>query len=358
MEMVSIIVPVYKVESYLRDCVDSILAQTYENIQVILVDDGSPDSCGAICDAYAAGDRRVLALHKENGGVSSARNFGLEHAEGTYITFCDSDDRYTPDWIGQLMEAMEKYHPDVVVGGFTYMAEDGALGDAYPHETGHWKLSSEREKEEYCFAMAMQQRHGGEIWDRLFRRDLILENGLRFSEDCGNYAEDLGFVISYSMYAERVAAIESCGYCYRIRGGSMMQTSGAMPKLEALHQVYLSLEPVCRRAFDENIARQMLPRLYLQLISMQFMPKLWASGMAPRELREKAIAGVRDWPDMERRLRNCIRKRGWINPWYSGSYNVEVYCHIRYLLGGSWTALRLQCRLIRTFRPLLDAVVR
>ena len=354
MEKVSVIVPVYKVELYLRDCIDSILGQTYRNLQLILVDDGSPDNCGAICDEYALRDNRVLVLHKENGGVSSARNVGLDHADGTYITFCDSDDGYERDWIAQMVDAMEAYHPDVVVGGFTYMAEDGTLGSPYPHETGQWRTESEMEKIKYCFTMAMQQCHGGEIWDRLFRRDIVMDNQIRFCETCGNYAEDLGFVLSYSMYANSVAGIESCGYRYRVRSGSMMQTSTANPRLESLHQVYLSVETVCRRAFAPKTAQWMLTGLYSQLIAMQFLSKLWSSGMAPDELRKRGISDTRSWPEMEERLRTSLRQKHCRNPWYSGSYNAEIRCHIQYLLDGSWLKLRIRCKLIRVFRPFMD----
>ena len=91
--LISIIVPVYKVEKYLRRCIDSILAQTYQNIEVLLIDDGSPDNSGEICDEYAERDSRVRVFHKPNGGVSSARNLGLKEAKGQYIGFVDADDR-------------------------------------------------------------------------------------------------------------------------------------------------------------------------------------------------------------------------------------------------------------------------
>ena len=95
--MISVIVPIYKVEPYLHRCVDSILAQTYQNIEVILVDDGSPDSCPEICDEYAAQDERIKVIHKANGGLSSARNAGLDAASGDWVSFIDSDDWIEPD---------------------------------------------------------------------------------------------------------------------------------------------------------------------------------------------------------------------------------------------------------------------
>ena len=101
---ISVIVPVYKVEPYLRKCLDSIVGQTYQNLEIILVDDGSPDGCGAICDEYAAQDKRVRVIHKANGGVSSARNAGLTAATGEWIGWVDSDDWIEPDMYERMLE--------------------------------------------------------------------------------------------------------------------------------------------------------------------------------------------------------------------------------------------------------------
>ena len=101
-ELISVIIPVYKVEDYIHRCVDSVLTQTYGNLEIILVDDGSPDRCGEICDEYAAKDKRVVSIHKKNGGLSDARNAGMEVCEGEYITFLDSDDWVVPNYIERL----------------------------------------------------------------------------------------------------------------------------------------------------------------------------------------------------------------------------------------------------------------
>lgn len=113
-KLISIIVPVYKVERYLIECVDSIVSQSYNNIEIILVDDGSPDNSGLICDEYAKKDNRVKVIHKNNGGLSSARNAGLELATGNFITFCDSDDVILPETISRYIYIQENYNCDVV----------------------------------------------------------------------------------------------------------------------------------------------------------------------------------------------------------------------------------------------------
>ncbi|MGL5203953.1 glycosyltransferase family 2 protein [Cetobacterium sp.] len=120
---ISIIVPVYKVEKYLRRCIDSILAQTFKNFELILIDDGSPDNCGKICDEYAEKDERVVVIHKENGGQSSARNLGLDTAKGKYIGFVDSDDWIEPDMYETLYNLILKSDKDISNIGFSFISE-------------------------------------------------------------------------------------------------------------------------------------------------------------------------------------------------------------------------------------------
>jgi glycosyltransferase involved in cell wall biosynthesis len=132
--MISVIVPVYRVEKYIRLCVESILGQTYPDFELILVDDGSPDSCGAICDEYAAKDTRVRVIHKENGGLSDARNAGLDIARGEYITFVDSDDYIAPNMLELLLNKLERYGADISVCGYRMVFEDSSETDELPEE--------------------------------------------------------------------------------------------------------------------------------------------------------------------------------------------------------------------------------
>lgn len=112
--LVSVVVPVYKVEKYIHECVDSILQQTYEDIELILVDDGSPDNCGVLCDEYAKADPRVKVIHKENGGLSDARNAGIDIAQGEYITFVDSDDFISKNYLSSMIRMAQSNEADIV----------------------------------------------------------------------------------------------------------------------------------------------------------------------------------------------------------------------------------------------------
>ena len=125
--LISVIVPVYNVEQYIHQCVDSILSQTYKNLEIILVDDGSPDNCPAICDEYARNDDRVKIIHQENGGISAARNSALDLCTGEYIAFVDSDDWIESNAYEEMMSEMQKKDLDVVFCGVNVITADGAI---------------------------------------------------------------------------------------------------------------------------------------------------------------------------------------------------------------------------------------
>lgn len=129
-ELISVIVPVYNVERYLRRCVDSILHQTYQDLEILLVDDGSTDASGAICDEYAAQEERVTAVHQKNGGLSAARNTGLERAQGTYLCFVDSDDFLDSRMLETLCRDLQEQNADVAVVGFRMFEREEELAPA------------------------------------------------------------------------------------------------------------------------------------------------------------------------------------------------------------------------------------
>lgn len=181
---VSVIVPVYKVERYICRCLDSILDQTYKNLEIILVDDGSPDNCGAICDEYAKRDGRITVIHKENEGVSSARNAGLEVASGEWIGFMDADDWAEHDMYGYLVGLTQKYDAGIVqCGVFLDEQEDSQVLFC---EGGEKHLDNSAEQLSYCDI----ERVGNSACNKLFRGESI-EN-LRYDPDCP-MGEDLLF---------------------------------------------------------------------------------------------------------------------------------------------------------------------
>lgn len=201
---VSVIVPVYKVEKYLRRCVDSILAQTFPDLELLLIDDGSPDNSGKICDEYAALDPRVRVFHKSNGGVSSARNLGLDKARGEWIVFVDSDDWVTEEYLADLMKDSDA---DLRLNGFDCI---GDLED--------WETTMPDSRYSTPEELAECMTRFGSInfrcpYCKRYRRSVIEEHGIRFDKNI-SYGEDAVFVYDYLQYVDSISLSSGKFYKY------------------------------------------------------------------------------------------------------------------------------------------------
>ena len=241
--LISVIVPVYNVESYLERCVDSILAQTHKNLEVILIDDGSPDGCPAICDEYAKKDSRVVVIHKENGGQGSARNAGLDVCRGDYIAFVDSDDRIEPDMYRAMLEKMIETDSDMAVCGTK--CSNGEI----------WKLSHGGEvldRKELFIACVSYCDFHYVIWDKLYRRKIWCgETPLRFPENIIH--EDVYILCDIVDKCERTVFLPETYYNYLIdRYGSTTNTEYFPKKLNLI---------IAARHFCE-VYREKMPDLY------------------------------------------------------------------------------------------------
>lgn len=233
--LISVIIPVYNVEKYLRQCVDSVLNQTYTSIEIILVDDGSTDRSGEICEEYAAQDGRVRCLHQENGGLSRARNEGFGLAHGEYVYFLDSDDWIEPDTIEKLWESAVRSGAQLVF--FDAVSCDEA-GEAtvlqhylrrrqHDTDTGLKVFSALQEGKDFHSAVPLL----------FLDREFLRQNELRFVE--GIVYEDMLFTFQAFCLAERVAHVNRALYHRRFRTGSITRTAPDIGKLKSGCEVYL-----------------------------------------------------------------------------------------------------------------------
>ncbi len=211
--LISVIVPIYKVEQYLNRCVQSIVDQTYKNLEIILVDDGSPDNSPAMCDAWAEKDDRVQVVHKKNGGVSSARNAGLDAANGAYIGFVDGDDYIEPDMYAQLLRAIQKDSSDMAVCGYYYNQDVVTFPESV--------CVSAEQAMCYMFDSATKAFEGY-CWNKLYRQALIHTNKLYFDRHLA-HAEDTKFNYEYLRCCTKVTVIGYTGYTYVQRANSATQ---------------------------------------------------------------------------------------------------------------------------------------
>lgn len=232
--LVSIIVPIYKVEEYLDECIESIVHQTYPNIEIILVDDGSPDRCPQLCDEWAKKDNRIKVIHKENGGVSSARNAGITLAKGEWIWFVDSDDSVEKDALADIINFTADN--DLVIF-------DSKLNEQY--------IKDENFFSKYYFRYAF----GFEPWNKLYKKSIIVDNDLRFDTE-ENVGEDLLFNITYYQYADKYKFSTSKYYNYRVREDSAMQSNNEK-RLEQQLRLYSKIYDVYKNKLDERILAQL-----------------------------------------------------------------------------------------------------
>lgn len=246
--IVSIIVPVFNAEKFLRRCVDSILSQEYTDFELILVNDGSKDSSGAICDEYAEQDSRVRVIHKENTGVSDSRNQAIAMAQGIYLQFLDSDDWMTPDATKLLVRAATENNCDMVIADFYRVIGDRLSPKGDIEEEG--VLTREE------FAAHMMENpadfYYGVLWNKLYRRDIVEKHHLRMDTDI-NWCEDFMFNLEYIRHAHVFYALHAPIYYYVKTKGSLVSQGASVSKtIKMKLTVFEYYNKFYKHVFDEE----------------------------------------------------------------------------------------------------------
>lgn len=261
---VSVIMPVYKVENYIVKAIESIQAQTLSDFEFLIVDDGTPDRSGEICDQYAKDDLRITVIHKENAGAPSARNLAIERARGKYLYFMDSDDWAEPTMLQDMYGLAETYRAQLVIAGFyidTYYKPDKYMTTDYVPEDAVYDTKEEFRKDAYkLFDKNMLYPP----WNKLFLREYVMENGLRFPT---TFWDDFPFVLSAIKDIEKVV-VTSRQYYHFLRARSESETARYMPQMyekrEEEHGWMLGLYRywgLKDEASKEMIARRYIDRL-------------------------------------------------------------------------------------------------
>ena len=219
--LLSIIIPVYKVEMYLKNCIDTLLKQPFSDCEFILVDDGSPDACGMICDKYASEDNRIRVIHKQNGGLSSARNAGLDVARGKYITFVDSDDMIAPDSYIENIKYMEE-HKDIDILEYPTYWNYGTK-DAYLQNLGPLTFCG---TEDIFSHWWRGNPITPAVWNKIYRYEIFKR--IRFPE--GHVFEDLFLIVDFSEVAKKLYLSTIGTYFYYVRENSISRSHYSIDK--------------------------------------------------------------------------------------------------------------------------------
>lgn len=285
----SFVLPVYKVEKYLHQCLDSILLQATPECEVVLVDDGSPDRSGAICDEYAARYPNVKVTHIPNGGNSAARNLGVDLAEGKYICFVDSDDYIDADAVPKMLEWIDREDADVCFLQATKVFPDGTLvplGEGMTHEGLYGKS-----REEALAFMATCSKYPGGPWAKLIRRKLLTENNIRFPSD-RRLCEDLFYTLDIYLAAEKFDALDFPYYYYRQSvAGSI--TSNVTPRYYFDKASFVTY--VADNFCDGRVPRDSAAENVVSFAAYEYSILIWHLLCMTGEEKEKAWKFLKDY---------------------------------------------------------------
>ena len=252
-KLISVILPCYNVEKYIDKCMDTIINQTYKNLEIILVDDGSPDNSGKICDEWAKKDSRVKVVHKKNGGLSSARNAGMEVATGDFITFVDPDDYVDKTMYEKMISRINEENSDICFVGFVHVYENGKPNNVYIEE--NLKILEKEINFKYFHLFNFNKKDNvtrtdnimGSVWRVLIKKDLVED--VKFIENV--VSEDLFFMVEILKKVKKVSVIDENLYFYLQRVGSLIRVLDEKKINKYLHQAELMLI-VFKDLLDEN----------------------------------------------------------------------------------------------------------
>ncbi|MEI2396969.1 glycosyltransferase family 2 protein, partial [Paenibacillus phytohabitans] len=276
--IVSVIIPIFNVERYLSKCIDSIINQSYIQLEIILVDDGSPDKSGDICDYYKDADSRIIVIHKINGGLSSARNAGLESATGEYIVFVDSDDWIDEFMIEDMVNTAYSENADIVQCGFRRVNENGSLKNEF-------RLKDETfiGEEEILKNYFQQNKINVVVWNKLYKRELFL--GVRLIEN--RLYEDIMFTFDILLEVKKLVSIQGVYYNYLQRKQSIMGSSFSPRKLDMIYAgkyVFGKCKNQCPKYLNQSC-------ILLCLYCYYLFYEVRNSGGSKRKMFEQTIYG-------------------------------------------------------------------
>ncbi len=314
---VSIVVPIYNGEKYIENCVKNLLAQTYKNLEFILVDDGSTDNTSKICDLKAMLDPRFVVVHQENGGLSAARNAGTAKATGDYILYYDVDDDITEDLVKDNLELAIENDADVVMYNFWYhnVDENNRIENSYSYDF----CGSGDEFFHHCLSKTIKREIFNAPWNKLYRLSFIKENNLKFLPEYPIY-EDIIFASNMLQYADKIVVNSRRYYVYYVRSSGSLITKYVDGYFDSVTKFYNNAIKYCNKYDNNQQQINDFSSLYVRLVSTNLKQISCKKDM---ELREKLsiirnicdnedLRSALDWSELEFKrkfVRHFIRTR-------------------------------------------------
>lgn len=311
MQLISVVIPVYNVEKYLRKCLDSVCGQTYCNLEIIIVEDGSPDNCAAICDDYAKKDNRIRVIHRQNGGLSAARNSGIEAATGDYIVFVDSDDWLESDMIAYLYENTIKYQVKLAICGY-YMIRG--------EHKSKFSVSEDMvlDRDEALYELCKDGKFPNYAWLQLIDRELL--SNIRFPE--GKKFEDILTTYRIVEKVEKVLLLKEAKYNYYRRNDSITGRKSMNANLERCSSHALRYLDLVKRhpELGDELLRQYF-YAYRKMVRDRVAKKQWKGAF---EEQKKMFLTVADEFEKRGMLSDVERKENQLLKSYEGGWCIKL----------------------------------
>ena len=286
---ISVIIPIFKTEEYLTECVNSILEQATNEVEVILVDDGSPDTCPKMCDEFAAKDFRIKVIHKQNGGLSSARNAGMDIATGEYITFVDSDDKLFPSCLREVLIWSETADADLCFMKSVKLYPGGKqkkLGEDI--EISHLKSKNREEVIAYLTSMS---KYPGSAWGKLFKREFLVKNNIHFPYD-RRFSEDLGFIRDCILCANKFDSLDVLFYQYRqSRPGSI--TNQIKPK--NFYDLLMFISETSTQLIEDGFPKDVVSEKFMGVVAYEYSVLVYLYHHLPRIERKASLKSMKQF---------------------------------------------------------------
>ncbi|WP_051545081.1 glycosyltransferase family 2 protein [Butyrivibrio sp. MC2021] len=304
MDLVSIIIPIYNVEEYIENCVIALCNQTYSDIEIILVDDGSTDNSGNIADALAEKDKRIKVIHQSNSGAGYARNTGLEAASGNYVSFVDSDDSVDSNLIELLVDGL-KDGSDACVGGYKRINEKGEIIGVEKY-----KCQTYTDKNVYMGLFARMLGSSPDshdaikmaVWNSIFSLDIIKKHNIKFPSQEEYFSEDLYFNYEYFNYSCKASLIDSTAYGYRVTPESLTQKYKPH-MLDSISDFYIKME---NKISDNGMIMRMQRQFCVNIRCCMRQEHTDISGKSPKEIKD-AIRTIVNHPVVSRVSNSYIK---------------------------------------------------
>lgn len=340
--LISIIVPIYKVENYIHRCIDSILAQSYMSFELILVDDGSPDNCGAICDEYAKTDKRIRVIHKKNGGLSDARNAGLGIAKGEYVLFVDSDDYIEKNTLSTIYENIDT-NTSLLNFGY-YFEQDNKVCWVNAHQNKCYSLEKDDDRLRYICNELTDFIVPWNAWCNVFKRDIIVKYQLHFFDNKVVFAEDLFFMLCYVAHAVRIKVVDASLYHYCMRSESIMGIEKERQNIIRFENLANQVHEYYKKHDSCNYLLKRFPLIYYKIIKHAYSQDYQFQKINNVKLKKEYLySQIYDKKKFREYSEYSIRHKGYfLNSYSSQRYSFESLSLFRYYATGNSFSLKIR----------------